>query len=210
MTKRTTFFLSLFLLISLLLPSTISFAQPTPTSWIRVNHGNDDAEEQHGRINLTSNDIEMVENKNKPQLAGLRFSNVKIPRDAVIYQAVLFFTADSADSKATNLVIHGEYKVNSLPFNQQNISSRRKTSASTAWNNVGAWQEDKMYASPSLVPIIQEVVTCTGWDYGDPLTFIVSGNGKRSASSFNRGSGQQAPMLYIKWRPGTPQPCSGE
>ncbi|MEM7131458.1 MAG: hypothetical protein AAF702_34405 [Chloroflexota bacterium] len=128
----------------------------------------------------------------------------------MISHAFLYFTADSSDSKATTLVIHGEDSSNSRPFNQKNISSRRKTSASTTWHNVVAWQEDRTYGTPNIGPVIQEILTCNGWDSGDSMTFIISGYGKRSASSFNRGSGHNAPSLWIQWQPGTPTPCSGE
>ncbi|MEM7131459.1 MAG: hypothetical protein AAF702_34410 [Chloroflexota bacterium] len=80
MTKRNIGVLTLFLLTYLLLPGDIVYAQPSAVTWVKVTNGNDDAEEQYGQVNLTSNDIEMVENKNNPQLVGVRFRNVDIPR----------------------------------------------------------------------------------------------------------------------------------
>ena len=207
--------ISLFLLLGLILPSNANdmYGQgSTQTTQVRVSSGNDDAEEQYGRVNLSSNDLEMAVNKNRPQVVGMRFRNVQIPPNAVIQSAYLIFMADSSHSGTTNLVIHGDKNNNALPFNRKNISSRAKTSAQTNWNRIPSWRENSVYFSPNISNVVNEIVECNNWRSGNSMAFIVSGNGKRAAKSYNRGNGTSAPVLHITWRYPTADEndCSGE
>jgi len=79
----------------------------------------------------------MVEESSTQQI-GLRFNGLTIPQGATITSAYIEFTADESDSGTTNLTLTGHALDNAPTFTTTdfNISSRAKTTASVAWNNV--------------------------------------------------------------------------
>ncbi len=165
----------------------------------------DDAEEEvsSGSMDVTSSDLELIED-GEEQVVGLRFENVQIPARGILHSAYIQFTVDETDSEATSLTFRGEMATASTTFTDtdSDISSRTTTSESAVWNNVPAWNstgEDGIrQRSPSLVAIIEEITAQSGWDSGNPLTFIISGNGKRVAESYDTNdSSDGAPVLSL-------------
>jgi hypothetical protein len=53
-------------------------------------------------------------------------------------------------------------------------------------------------ARHAAVGQVQEIVDRPGWVSGDPLAFIVSGSGRRTAVAFNGGAAL-APKLHIEY-----------
>ncbi len=165
----------------------------------------DDAEEEvsSGSMDVTSSDLELIED-GEEQVVGLRFESVQIPARGILHSAYIQFTVDETDSEATSLTFRGEMATASTTFTDtdSDISSRTTTSESVVWNNVPAWDttgEDGIrQRSPSLVSIIEEITAQSGWDSGNPLTFIISGNGKRVAESYDTNdSSDGAPVLSL-------------
>ncbi len=179
----------------------ITLQNPTTSITIQISDEDDDAEESGGDMNLTSSDLEMVEDGSNEQTVGLVFNGLNIPTGAVITNAYIQFTTDETDSESTNLTIHGEDVDNSLSFTSSdfNLTSRPTTSASvnwtpSAWSSEGEAGTDQQ--TPDLSTLVQGIVDRAGWEENNSMGFIISGNGVRTAVSYN-GSPEDAATLHV-------------
>ena len=133
----------------LLLVSSMSiFAQKTIQ--VRVSNANDDLEEYIpgqnqtktlGSMDAGSSDLELgsesINNKD-PQLVGMRFNGIQIPKNALITKAYIQFTVDatSKNSDPSELFIYAENADNPRIFSPDtlfNLSSRSKLNDSIFW-----------------------------------------------------------------------------
>lgn len=105
----------------------------------KIQADSDDAEEQGlngsspGTIDLTSSDIELVEDGNDGnQFVGLRFASLNLPKDAIIDSAFIQFTVDETNTGATTVIFKVEDIDSSATFSSTNgdISSRNVSSIS--------------------------------------------------------------------------------
>ncbi len=173
----------------------------------RISQSSDDAEETvlSGSMDLTSTDLELIEDSSVDQEVGMRFQNINIPLGAVIINAYIQFTVDETDSGSTNLTFYAEDIDNAPVFSSSNgdITSRTKTNASVDWANVPAWNSVGASGSdqqtPDISAIIQEVVNRSGWLSGNSIVVVVDGVGERTAESFN-GDSANAPLLVVEYR----------
>lgn len=172
---------------------------------VRISASYDDAEETAaGNINRTSSDLELVLDKDL-QTVGLRFLNVTLPRNVVITSAIIQFKASKTNSEITALNFFGEANSNPATFTTSkfNISSRVKTDSVVVWSP-SAWtligETGINQRSSDLSTIIQEIIARPDWAIGNPMSFIVTGSGKRVAKSFN-GDNAGAPSLHIEFMP---------
>ncbi|QDU78949.1 hypothetical protein Pla110_06530 [Polystyrenella longa] len=168
-----------------------------------INSATDDAEEKEsGTVSRYDTDLDIVQEGRRSQLVGLRFSNIQVPDDAIIRRAYIQFTADEASSDAASINIYGELSAESDSFggNSNNISVRDRTTTNIEWTP-GSWffsgEQTGAQATPDLTPIIQELVSQSGWTSDSPMTFMMDGSGSRVARSFDAGSG--APVLHIDY-----------
>ncbi|MGC8742829.1 MAG: glycosyl hydrolase [Verrucomicrobiia bacterium] len=178
-----------------------------PVLTATISASQDDAEEyESGTVNLTSTDLELVNDSATGagnQIVGLRFSDIAIPRGAIIQEAIIQFTADESQNEPTILNIFAESSDNAMPFatTSRNISSRPKTRLNAIWEPA-AWnagESNLIQRTPNLAGIVQEVVSRPGWSSGNAIAFIISGNGHRTADSFDKSGGSPA-LLTIKYR----------
>ena len=198
--------------------NTVTMTSPTPTLppiisttvatgqnivEVRVTRGKDDVEESStGNMYINSSDLELVYDKSN-QVVGIRFSNVNIPKDVTITNAYLQFKVDETSSKATTLFIQGEASSNAVAFTttKQNVSSRLKTTKSVIWSPA-AWLQLKAMGAdqrtPNLTPIVQEIVSQSGWVAGNSLVMIITGTGKRVAEAYEVDHAG-APLLHIEY-----------
>lgn len=170
---------------------------------IPVAQNSDDAEEfiATGQIDINSSDLELIYD-GVDQLVGIRFDNIQLPEDAILNRAYIQFQTDEDDfdQDPTNLSIHGELAVSSETFSEAigNISSRVLTTSNTAWDEIALWdtvgETGLNQRTPYVTSIINEVTTQDGWISGNPITFIISGNGKRVAEAKD---GSAAPILKL-------------
>jgi hypothetical protein len=164
-----------------------------------VSHADDDAEEQpDGSVNLTSSDLELVTDK-QSQVIGVRFEGVDIPQGAKIRGATIQFTCDETSSDPTVLQIAAEDAAQAARFadTPRNVSARPRTTAQVSWTPEPWTEEDAAEAAqqtPDLAPLVQAVVNRPDWQAGNPLAFIISGEGKRVAASYRD---KVAPRLRI-------------
>ncbi|MBL8159284.1 DNRLRE domain-containing protein [Candidatus Saccharibacteria bacterium] len=137
------------------------------------------------------------------RMAGLRFSNVNVPRGAVIKRAYIQFTADGISADEARLMLYGQQADDAQPFAAayRNMSIRARTAASVAWAPA-PWTADGQSGAaqqtPDIAPIIQEIVDRPGWHDGNALSILIAGNGGRLAKAFD-GSSTQSPVLHVEF-----------
>ena len=183
-------------------------------SGIAIEHGSDDAEEnEKGKVDLTSSDLEFVEDKGA-QIVGMRFNRLNLPRNATIRKAFIQFTCDESSRSNTSLIIVAEKSASADRFKAEShdISSRNRTVSEVAWQPA-AWSKvgeaRDAQRTPDLSAMIREVVSLPDWKSGNSLAFLVSGSGKRVAESFD-GDGKLAPRLFVETDESGEAPPSGE
>lgn len=169
----------------------------------KIATGTDDAEERtDGTMYIGSTDLEMVYDNESTgtQTVAMRFTSVNIPKGATITRALIQFTADENSASSVNLKIHGEASGNSRSFttSRNNITARPKTKESVQWVpvpwTIGFAGVDQQ--TPDLKNIISEVTSREDWKSGNAIGIIISGSGKRVASSYEKGA-SVAPVLQV-------------
>ncbi len=166
-----------------------------------VQHVNDDAEEdENGKVNLTSSDLELVEDSGR-QVVGMRFNNLNIAHNTPIRSAYIQFTCDEPASQETSLIIAAEDVGNAAAFSDQShdLTSRSVTSKEVGWKP-GAWktigESRANQRTPDLSPLVQAIVNRDDWKPGNSMAFLVTGTGKRVAVS-SKGGPPKAAKLVI-------------
>ncbi len=170
---------------------------------VQVASGSDDAEEDtSGSVGRTSSDLELIQ-ETTAQVIGIRLVGVSVPAGALISGAYLQFTADETSSGPVDLVIHGQAAANPLTFasDTHDISSRPRTASNTTWSPP-AWtivgDAGLAQRTDDLSAVVQELVNQPGWTSGNPMAFIITGSGVRTAESFN-GVAASAPLLHVEY-----------
>jgi hypothetical protein len=184
-------------------------ATPIPSGQARtiavpIAQGMDDVEEQQsGGIYTNSTDLELVQDGNV-QTVGLRFQNVDLPPSATVTNVYVQFTTDATRSLTVNaLIVAGERTANAAPFTTaiNNVSARVRTNATAAWSpplwtiidEAGPGQR-----TPDLSAVVQEIIDLPGWQSGNAIAVIVTGEGRREAYAFE-GDPARAPVLYVEY-----------
>jgi len=157
-----------------------------------------------GGFDVGSSDLEMTTEGGGTQIIGLRFANIGLPKNAIITNAYIQFRADEAHSGATNLILKIQNDDNPGTFTTNDkISTRQLVKDSVLWSNIPAWvtgDAGDAQRTPSLTALIQKVITRSGWVSGNSLVFIVSGDGKRVADSFDdTEAARKAAELVIEY-----------
>lgn len=176
-----------------------------------ISAGNNDVEEDNnGRINFSSSDLEMALDYTTLQTIGLRFDNINLPKDAEITQAYLQFSADESNNTAATLEIALHDHANSPVFSNTNkVASRTTLSNKVTWLPAAWTATDKGNAqrSPELKALVQNIVNKDGWQPGNSLSFIIKGKGasltdseaKRVAGAYE-SSADKATRLVITYK----------
>jgi hypothetical protein len=170
---------------------------------VRVSDSSDDAEEApSGKVNLTSSDLELVDDGGL-QTVGIRFQNVAVPRGAAIRTAWVQFQVDEATSEATSLAIEGQASDQAATFTTaaEDVSTRPRTAAAVPWSppswpTVGT--AGTAQRTPILTGVIQEIVNRSGWKSGNALALVITGSGRRVANAYDRIP-EAAPLLRIEY-----------
>ncbi|MHC4488719.1 MAG: LamG-like jellyroll fold domain-containing protein [Planctomycetota bacterium] len=188
-------------------------AHASVNEW-RIAAENDDAEENasDGSIDLGSSDLELAyENtgQGNPQIIGVRFAGIPVPKGATITDAWVRFQVDEdkGGTDPVNLIIEGELSLNASTFTSTvgDISKRPRTTAQVQWSvpnwtTVGDQGPDQ--TTPIIAPIIQEIVNQNGWA-GGAIVLIFRDNpaspslGIRCAVA---GPGDDAALLHIEYQ----------
>jgi hypothetical protein len=181
---------------------TVVASSDTQVVRARISSGMDDVEEQSDSyMYVDSSDLELI-NDGGDQLVGLRFA-LPIPKNATITQANLRFTTDETNASETDLVIWAQASDDAEAFTTSagNLSGRASTLASVAWkpqawNSIG--ESAAAQTSSDLSTVVQEVVGRSGWGSGHHLVLVVSGQGVRTADSYE-GNANNAAELTVSY-----------
>jgi hypothetical protein len=152
--------------------------------------------------------------------AGIRFTNVTIPKGATINSAYLkIHCRFSTSGTEVNTRISGD-KSNSCNPNtfstEADIADRYanyRTSAIVDWDNIPPWTIDNVYPSPDIKTVIQEIVNDPNWasgnalalfweDFDDRSTHSGSGQNMREGAQYEDETYDPA-KLEITWEEGT-------
>jgi hypothetical protein len=161
-------------------------------------------------MDLTSSDLEIMNDGTSTQFIGIRFNGISIPKGVTIDSAFIQFATkgDKAPVSGT-ATIRAELSANSATFTTtiNNISARPTSSTNVIWpgstdatwgtccaNNVGPAQR-----TPNIASLVQAVIDQSAWSTGNAVTLIMDGTGVRNAQSFN-GSATFAPRLLVFYR----------
>jgi hypothetical protein len=190
---------------------------PVPISEWRIADDADDAEE-HGdwdagvMESLTSSDLEMPyedTGMGEMQIIGVRFTGIPIPQGATITEAWVRFQVDETKggTQAVNLIIEGELSLDAAGFTSDafNVSSRPTTTAQVQWSvpnwdTVGDQGPDQ--TTPSIAPIIQEIVNQNGWAGGTIVLMFRDdpANPSLGIRCAEAGPGGDAVLLHIEYQ----------
>ncbi|MFT3929813.1 MAG: PilC/PilY family type IV pilus protein [Spongiibacteraceae bacterium] len=178
----------------------------------QIAGGSDDAQEDSGTTpaNITNNTLRLAANQSGSQWSptyvasdvGLRFTNIRIPKNSTIQSAYIQFQASGGDSSSLDLTIKGEATDDASTFAAADgsVSARSKTSQAVTWSP-SSWTSGNAYLSPDVSSIVQAIVNRSGWAVGNDLAFIISSSSTsnvRRAYSYN-GSQGSAPKLIINY-----------
>jgi hypothetical protein len=183
---------------------TVNIEAPT-TLEVQIAASSDDAEEKpSGSMSLSSSDLDLTLSSSSLMTVGMRFINVAIPEGATISNAYIQFQADEAQSGLTSLTIEGEVRDDANPptFSAINgdISLRARTAVSVSWSPdpwLAAGDAGVAQQTPNIATIIQEIVNNLNWMSGNSIVIIITGEGKRTAESFESPSGEA--VLHVEY-----------
>jgi len=205
---RKLIYLFSFVLILALAGTNVVFGD---TVWEgRITFDADDVEEEvpGGSVDFSSSDLEMPyegEGQATPQVIGLRFLNVNIPKGAGVSNAYIEFTVDE-DKGATepvSLIIEGELSPDAAGFSSTAIVTNRPATTEKVvwvpenWINVG-----DVHQTVNIAPVINDIIQQPGWAKGNALVIIIRDDpdnpsiGLRCAEA---GPGDDSAMLHIEW-----------
>ncbi len=189
-------------------PAPIAAAQATSIERSIVSTLDDAEESDSGWVLIGSSDLELVADSSRGnQLVGLRFTDLHIPQGATITSATIQFDVDETGDEATSLQFRAQASDNAAVFSSNNfdLSSRATTAESVTWD-APAWPSRPAAGpdqrTPDLATIFQEVVDRPGWQTGGAIAVIISGTGKRVATSFDKNPAA-APKLALEFSAGT-------
>ncbi len=140
-------------------------------------------------------------------LVGLRFTNLEIPKGAIIVRTVVEFTANQNGLNDLDLIIHAQDSFDSntaLEFDGANGNlSSRSMSESVPWNVPEVSNNEKL-VSADFSSLVQAMVEDDNWVSADNALVLLfarandSQNGSRSVYD-STGNAANAPILHIDW-----------
>ncbi|TRY29585.1 PilC/PilY family type IV pilus protein [Aliiglaciecola sp. M165] len=169
----------------------------------------DNAEERNDGYQSTGS--ELTFNPSSNRYIGIRFRNLALPQNATISNAYIIFTAyQNRTAAGSSFVLRGVNEADPRNFRNYTrylLRDKPKTAASVTWNNIPAWYRNTTYQSPSVAPIVQELVNRGDWKSGNDMMFVVSDMvGNRGAYTY-QGKPSGAPVLVVEFEgeatPGT-------
>ncbi len=162
----------------------------------------DNAEEDTNGNYNTLNQLNFKRDDNN--YIGLRFQDLNIPQGATIKNAYLEFTAAvTRGNNSSKMRIRGVAEDDPAQFSdsvQDQIANKAKTSASVTWSNIGTWNQNTAYNSPSITNIVQEIVNRSGWQPRNSIMFSIDDFNNNDVAAYSqRGKASAAPRLHVEF-----------
>lgn len=177
----------------------------------RINANNNDMEEVigTGAADIGSSDLELVQesttNPSSLQIIGLRFTDLNIPKNAVITNAYIQFTTDETKNLSPcTLQIKVQDADNPLAFSGAgfDLQNRVKLQDSVTWTPLTDWmiigEAGPAQVTSDISTLVQQIVNRNGWNAGQSIAFFFTGSGTRTAEAHD-GSPSQAPELVVSY-----------
>lgn len=181
------------------------FQDEKGSATIAVNSGDDDVNEDGTTFTNNQPTIWLgtggTANKS---FTGLRFNNLSLPRGARITSAKLQFITAADSPGLMDIEVSGDAADNSPAFSTNSRpSGRTLTATKIKIKNAGLWKKASIQTLDGLGPIIQEIISRTGWQTGNSLSLIVKGistaaNQRKVVGSFNAAAAA-APKLILEY-----------
>jgi len=158
-------------------------------------------------MDLTSRDIELGAeelNGKNPQISGMRFTNIPIPKGAIINSAHIEFTVDATNKNEdpASYIIYSDAEANPATFSSADydISSRTWSDDSITWEIAeGSWTNvGDIELTPDITSLVETYINNPEWRTGNAMAFYFSGKGVREAESFD-GDAPNAARLVIDY-----------
>ena len=171
---------------------------------VPITVGSDDGEERDGGlVSRSSHNLELVTDA-APQVVGLRFPGVQVPKGATVTGAYVQFTTSASTTAAAALDVRLQLAGDAAPISGKalNLSSRLASSTSPVawapapWASVGAAGADQR--TPELSAALQAVVARPDWSQGNAVLVLVTGSGRRTAWAYD-GNPAAAPVLHVTY-----------
>ncbi len=185
---------------------TLESLSTSTTLRLPIVGASDDAEEvSGGSMQLGGGLLDLRAKDGIVQTVGLRFQNVAIPQGAKITAARIQVASGANDAGSVTLEVRGEAADNATTFTttKGNLGSRAKTAAASTWRPL-EWLQGKPYQTGDLSPIVQEVVSRSGWKSGNALAFSVAGTAgtaERAVIAYG-GKVEHRPVLVVTFDTG--------
>ena len=164
----------------------------------RVSQSAGDSEQtiNTGATGFGGNDLAIGKLNGNDRIVGLQFNDLQIPQGATITSAKLELTSNNNSTDSAEFEIFGELTPDASLFTNQNndLSNRDRTTASTDWPINEEWVQNGTYQSPQIKGLLQEIVNQAGWCGGNSASLLLFGTGQRSAMSYDN-SPSDAPIL---------------
>jgi len=117
---------------------------------------------------------------------GMRFTDVAIPRGAIITNAYLTFKASFSKSGTTVRTRISAEDVDDAPTFADDAGAfdtrwANRTTARIDWDSIPAWTYLENYDSPDIKEVIQEVIDRAGWNSGNAMVFFWEDYDNRSS-----------------------------
>ncbi|MBM4027111.1 MAG: hypothetical protein FJ280_17155 [Planctomycetes bacterium] len=184
---------------------------------IRITNGGDDVEEHinDGSMDITSSDLEFpyeddgTPSATDPQLVGLRFNPIPLPKGTTVTKSYLEFEMDETkgNSRPVNVIIEGQLIANAPAFTStaRDLTNRTpRTTAQVKWTVPLGLAVDAKFQSPDISSIINEILRLDGWAAGNALVLIIRDDpanpstGLRCVEAYE-GESANAPLLRLEF-----------
>lgn len=164
--------------------------------YTQVQGSADDGEEIAGVMNLTSSDLELVE-ESDIQTVGVRFAQTAGLTATSLSELYIDFTVEGINTGASALEIQVELSDSCNDFTStlqgRSLSQTTISWSPSAWTTLGEVQR-----TPDLTTLWEELSTHTQWSPGSAICFVITGTGTRQAESYD-GNSSLAPKLQANF-----------
>ena len=108
-------------------------------------------------------------------MSAMRFTNIAIPRSAVIIDARLKISSIDQEYRGQIYgVIQAESTDDAADFSSRYIADANKTITGIDWDHKDAWATNTYYTSPDISTAVQEIINRPGWNSGNSLAIFYS------------------------------------
>ncbi|MEO0436026.1 MAG: PilC/PilY family type IV pilus protein [Pseudomonadota bacterium] len=162
----------------------------------------DDAYEEGSTVSVSDDFLQFYDQGSSKRDAGVRFRNIDIPKNAVIKDAYIEFTASDDDENNVDVLIQVEASDDAQFFTQTDgsVSDRNFEASTVTWSITNDWDTGDVNQTPDISSLVSAVVSRPGWDLGNSMMFRLSTSDSddREAASFD-GDPDSAPRLVVNF-----------